>query len=343
MTLLSYAPPATAAPTAVRVGRFYITRELGRGAIGAVYLGHDPVIDRPVAIKTFSSRVSALEKKQYESQFINEARAAGRLSHPNIVTIYDASSEGGSTYIAMEYLQGRELSKILEQGKQFDADEAATIIWKIADALDYAHKHDVIHRDIKPANIFMVGDNHPKVVDFGIARAPNRVPEQPGYADQAYTLFHNNLLGTPNYMSPEQAMGRTVDSRTDVYSLGAVMYELLTYRKPFCSEGGTETLLEMIAYKAPTAPHKVNPKIPLILSHIVMKAMSKRPEKRYQNAEQMALDIKRYLTHERRARRREQRTLTEQVKTANIYGPLFWVGGVAAVSSVIGAALFWLR
>lgn len=341
---LSYAPPpSTASSTMVRVGRFYITRELGRGAIGAVYLGHDPVIDRPVAIKTFSSRLSAAEKKQYEPQFINEARAAGRLSHPNIVTIYDASSEGGSTYIAMEYLQGQELSKILEQGKQFPADEVASIIWKIADALDYAHKNGVVHRDIKPANIFMVGDNHPKVVDFGIARAPNRVSEQPRYSDQAYTLFHNNLLGTPNYMSPEQAMGRTVDSRTDVYSLGAVMYELLANRKPFCSQSGTETLLEMIAYKAPTAPHEVNPKIPMILSQIVMKAMSKRPEKRYQNAEEMALDIKRYLTRERRARRREQHPLAAQVKAAHGYGLLFRVGGVAVMGAAIAAGLLWLR
>ncbi|HCN89909.1 MAG TPA: serine/threonine protein kinase, partial [Oxalobacteraceae bacterium] len=186
---LSHAPaPEAALPTIVRVGRFYITRELGRGAIGAVYLGHDPVIDRPVAIKTFSSSLSAAEKKQYESQFINEARAAGRLSHPNIVTIYDASSEGGTTYIVMEYLQGQELSKLLEQGKRFPPDEVASIIWKLADALDYAHKNDVVHRDIKPANIFMVADSQPKVVDFGIARSPNRVSEKPGYGDQPYTL-----------------------------------------------------------------------------------------------------------------------------------------------------------
>lgn len=341
---LSYAPTSnSAAPAIVRVGRFYITRELGRGAIGAVYLGHDPVIDRPVAIKTFSSRLSATEKKQYESQFINEARAAGRLSHPNIVTIYDASSEGGSTYIAMEYLQGQELSKLLEQGKQFHADDVASIIWKLADALGYAHKNGVVHRDIKPANIFMVGDNQPKVVDFGIARAPNRVPEQAGYGDQAYTLFHNNLLGTPNYMSPEQAMGRTVDSRTDVYSLGAVMYELLVNRKPFCAQGGTETLLEMIAHKAPPAPHEVNPEIPMILSQIVMKAMSKRPEKRYQNAEEMALDIKRFLTRERRARRREQHPLETQATVENGRGSVFWVSSIGILGAAVAAGLVWLR
>lgn len=341
MTLSYAATPNAASPTIVRVGRFYITRELGRGAIGAVYLGHDPVIDRPVAIKTFSSSLPAAEKKQYESQFINEARAAGRLSHPNIVTIYDASSEGGSTYIVMEYLQGQELNKLLEQGKQFHADEVASIIWNLADALDYAHKNGVVHRDIKPANIFMVGDSQPKVVDFGIARSPNRISEKPGHGDQPYTLSDNNLLGTPNYMSPEQAMGRPVDSRTDVYSLGAVMYELLANRKPFCAHGGSETLLEMIAYKAPPAPHELDPKIPMMLSQIVMRAMSKRPEKRYQNADDMALDIKRYLTRERRARRREQHPLAAQVEAAKSVGPRFWIGAAIIVGGAIG--LLWSR
>ena len=339
---LSHAPaPEVALPTIVRVGHFYITRELGRGAIGAVYLGHDPVIDRPVAIKTFSSSLSAAEKKQYESQFINEARAAGRLSHPNIVTIYDASSEGGTTYIVMEYLQGQELSKLLEQGKRFPPDEVASIIWKLADALDYAHKNDVVHRDIKPANIFMVADSQPKVVDFGIARSPNRVSEKPGYGDQPYTLSDNNLLGTPNYMSPEQAMGRAVDSRTDIYSLGAVMYELLVGRKPFCAQSGSETLLEMIAYKAPPAPHEITPEIPMALSQIVMRAMSKRPEKRYQHAEEMALDIKRYLTRERRARRREQPPLVAEAEAVKRYGPLFWIGALVIVGGAVG--LLWLR
>jgi eukaryotic-like serine/threonine-protein kinase len=296
--------PTAPAPAISRMGRFYITRELGRGAIATVYLGHDPVIDRAVAIKTFNTRLTPFERKRHDPDLINEARAAGRLSHAGIVTIYDASSEGGTTYIAMEYLQGRELSRMLDSGHRFSFEDVASIGWKIADALDYAHRQEVVHRDIKPANIFIVRDRQPKIVDFGIARAPNRVADPAADADAAYTMFNrNNLLGTPNYMSPEQALGREVDHRTDLYSLGAVMYEMLTGKKPFQSTH-TDQLLQLIAYKAPPAPHNLDPQIPPELSQIVMKAMSKRPEKRYQSGEEIVLELKRYLTRQRRARER---------------------------------------
>jgi serine/threonine-protein kinase len=294
---------ASHAPAISRMGRFYITRELGRGTIAAVYLGHDPVIDRAVAIKTFNTRLTPVERRRHDPDLINEARAAGRLSHPGIVTIYDASSEGGTTYIAMEYLQGRELSRMLDGGHRFSFEDVASIGWKIADALDYAHQQGVVHRDIKPANIFIVRDRQPKIVDFGIARAPNRVADAAANTDAAYTMFNpNNLLGTPNYMSPEQALGREVDHRTDLYSLGAVLYEMLTGTKPFHSTH-TDQLLQLIAYKAPPAPHDLDPRIPPELSQIVMKAMSKRPEKRYRAGEEIVLELKRYLTRERRARR----------------------------------------
>ena len=288
-----------------RIGRFYITGELGRGTLGCVYLGHDPVLGRDLAIKTFNPRLTSAEKSRYEQQFLNEARAAGCLSHPHIVTIYDASIENGKTYIAMEYLQGRELHKILGDGHRFQPDEVASIAWKIADALDHAHRHGVVHRDIKPANIFMLKDNQPKLVDFGIARAPNRLADKEA-DEEPYTLFRNNdLLGTPNYMSPEQAAGKPVDTRTDIYSLGAVMFEMLVGRTPFQSDNA-DKLLQQIVLKTPPAPHELEPAIPEVLSTIVMKAMSKRPEKRYRTAEQMALDIKRFLLRERRARRHMQ-------------------------------------
>jgi serine/threonine protein kinase len=347
MTLLKAAPVAAVAPTNSRIGRFYITRELGRGSIGTVYLAHDPIIDRDVAIKTFSTRLTPFEKRQHEQQFINEARAAGRLSHPHIVTIYEASSEGNTTYIAMEYLQGRELRKLLSSGHQFNADEVATIIWKIADALEYAHKNDVIHRDIKPANIFMVGDHQPKVVDFGIARAPNRLSDQATNLGQPYTLLHNNLLGTPNYMSPEQALGRPIDARTDIYSLGAVMYEMLTHRKPFQFQD-TEELLQLIAYKAPPAPHEVDPNIPPLLSQIVMKAMSKRPDKRYQHAQEMALDLKRYLSQERQARHRLKNAAPAPKQDTRLQAEagsrrLVWLSSASIAIAVIAACLVWVR
>jgi serine/threonine protein kinase len=281
-----------------RIGRYYLVREIGRGSFGTVYVARDPVIDRNVAIKTRNAGPSAVSSKQAEAQFINEARAAGRLNHPNIITVFDASNEGGVIFIAMEYLQGSELSKLLDAGTQFSAADTAGICWKLADALAHAHKNGVVHRDINPSNIFMVAGNQPKIFDFGIARAPNRLQDQHSDEDDApFTLFHDNLIGTPNYMSPEQATGRQVDHLTDIYSLGAVMYEMLTQRKPFQSET-TEKLLEAIAHKAPQAPHDINRAIPLGLSQIAMKAMSKRPEKRYQNAQEMAQDIDKYTNQE---------------------------------------------
>jgi eukaryotic-like serine/threonine-protein kinase len=301
---LTSKPSAT--PAISRIGRFYIKRELGRGAIGCVYLGHDPVIDRSVALKTFNTKLTASEKKQHEQQFINEARAAGRLSHPNIVTIYDASIENNASYIAMEYLDGKELSKLLDQGVRFKPEEVASVTWKIADALEYAHQHQVIHRDIKPSNIFMVRHNQPKIVDFGIARAPNRVPVESADPDNPHTLFQHNILGTPNYMSPEQALGEDIDARTDVYSLGAIMYEMLTGRRPFQTHD-VDKLLQQIAHKAPPAPHEIDPMVPMVLSQIAIKAMSKRPEKRYQTAAEMMLEIKRYLAYERRAQHRSRK------------------------------------
>lgn len=344
--------PFTPAPSLVqnspaisRIGRFYLTRELGRGTVGCVYLGHDPVIARDVAIKTFNPRLSPSEKAKYEPQFINEARAAGRLSHPHIITIYDASSEGGTTYIAMEYLQGRELDKVLDGGYRFMPDEVGSIAWKIADALDYAHRHDVVHRDIKPANIFMLKGDIPKLVDFGIARAPNRVADRQANVDESYTMFHgSNLLGTPNYMSPEQASGKPVDARTDIYSLGAVMYEMLAGRKPFQSDS-VDDLLQQIAFKAPPAPADIDTRIPKALSRIVMKAMSKRPEKRYQTAEQMAIDIKHYLLQERRARRRVKRaaSASEQNQPAETTNrnKLSWAYLLLFAAAVVTALAFW--
>jgi serine/threonine-protein kinase len=336
-------------PAITRVGRFYVTKELASGSIGTVYLARDPIIDREVAIKTFSPKLPPLEKKQREQQLINEARAAGRLSHSNIVTIYDASTENGITYIAMEYLQGQVLSRMLDKGHRFPVSDTAAVVMKLADALSYAHQNGVIHRDIKPANIFMVGDRQPKIVDFGIARAPNRIPEEMTFDDTApYTLFHNNLLGTPAYMSPEQALGRPADERSDIYSLGAVMYEMLTGRKPFHAKT-TDDLLHTIAHKAPPAPNELNPKIPVPLSETVMKAMNKKPEKRYQSADEMAEDIKNYINGERRAARirRSERQSTSDMSSSEPSESTArlkpWIIAAIAGTAVVSALLLWLR
>jgi eukaryotic-like serine/threonine-protein kinase len=194
----------------------------------------------------------------------------------------------------------------------------------------------------------MVKDDQPKLVDFGIARAPNRVGENIANPDEPYTIYTgNNLLGTPNYMSPEQAMGKPIDARTDIYSLGAVMYEMLVSRKPFHAESA-DNLLQQIAFKAPPAPHELDARIPVALSQIVMKAMSKRPEKRYQDAEKMALDIKRYLVRQRRARRRLKipiPALEQHDPNGGMAkrGVLIWVGYLTLAAAIVVAGASLLR
>ena len=295
----------SAPPLNKRVGRFYLTEKLGVGSNGTVFRGHDPVIDRDVAIKILNTIPNATDKKQREQQFINEARAAGRLSHPSIVTIFDASTEGGTTFIAMEFLPGQDLRQMLASGKSFDIIETATIIQRIADALTVAHANGVIHRDIKPGNIFILPKNHPKVVDFGIARAPNRLIDENQPAD--VTLFNNNVLGTPNYMSPEQAMGKPVKALTDVYSLGAVMYEMLTGQKPFQSND-IDKLLHQIAHKPPKSPTEVNPCVPESLSKIVTKAMQKDLTLRYQSTEEMSQALYRFLERDKKLKQKGGRS-----------------------------------
>jgi len=327
-----------------RIARYYLVREIGRGSFGTVYVARDPVVDRNIAIKTCNARSNSAENKAAEQQFINEARAAGRLCHPNIVTVFDAGNEGGTTYIAMEYLQGTVLSKVLESGTNFTVDDAAEICRQLADALAHAHKNGVVHRDINPSNIFMLADNQPKIFDFGIARAPNRLQDQENDDDEPYTLFRNNLMGTPNYMSPEQATGRQVDHLTDIYSLGAVMYEMLAQRKPFQSDT-TDNLLESIAYKAPVAPHELNKAIPLDLSQIVMKAMSKRPEKRYQNAQEMAQDISRCQALEKHAHAKVNLSSEDESEPELKYGsrsPML-MAGIGLLAVLAAGAYFWLH
>lgn len=325
-----------------RVGRFSVTDKLGKGASGTVFLGHDPVIDRAVAIKILGPVVGVADKKLREQHFINEARAAGRLSHPNIVTIYDASNEGGTTFIAMEFLPGQDLRELMAGGKRFDIIEIASIISKVAEALAYAHDNGVIHRDIKPANIFILPNNQPKVVDFGIARAPNRILDESGHPAQ--TLFNNNIMGTPNYMSPEQAMGQQVNALTDVYSLGAVMYEMLTQQKPFQSHD-IDKLLHQIAHKAPKLPSEISPNVPEKLSHIVMKAMQKDPVLRYAGAAEMAHALNKFLARDKRLKRKRLQTpQVSHIEPSHTSGKsvLFWVS-VCAFLFAIGLVFFTLR
>ena len=326
-------------PLNKRVGRFYLTEKLGVGSNGTVFKGHDPVIDRDVAIKILNTSPTAADKKQREQQFINEARAAGRLSHPSIVTIYDASSEGGMTFIAMEFLPGQDLRQMLAADKRFDMIETATIIQKIADALTVAHANGVIHRDIKPGNIFILPNNHPKVVDFGIARAPNRLIDENRPND--VTLFNNNILGTPNYMSPEQAMGKPVTALTDVYSLGAVMYEMLTLQKPFQSTD-IDKLLHHIAHKSPKSPTEIIPAIPESLSKIVIKAMQKDLSLRYQSTEEMSQALFRFLERDRKLKQkggRSKQAVELNKKKKEGINSLLLLSGIAVIVAICAMTL----
>lgn len=251
--------------------------------MGIVYLALDPALQRPVAIKSLRLAGSETDLTPVQQRFLEEARAAARLNHPNIVTVYEVGQEGGNAYIAMEYLEGRELKQILlDELPGLTFREIAEIIQQIAEALDYAHNNGIVHRDIKPANIMLVRGNIPKVLDFGIAMPPT------GTESDAL-----KFVGSPKYMSPEQVEGRSVDRRSDVFSLGAVMYELLTRRAPF--EGETLTsVVYQILHEMPPPPQTISGNTPRYLARIVAKALAKRPEERYQTAGEMAAELNRY-------------------------------------------------
>src|SRR5579884_3977844 len=206
-----------------RLGRYHIVRELGRGSMGIVYLGKDPTLQRLVAIKTMRLDLDDPEHvKEIKERFFREAESTGRLAHPNIITVYDAGEQAGLGYIAMEYLEGTTLSAWCRKEQLLPVKRVIEIIALVGDALDYAHERGVVHRDIKPANIMVTNDSTVKVMDFGVARLNT--------ATKSHTTV---ILGTPNYMSPEQLAGEAVDGRSDVFSLGVVLFELLTSEKPF--------------------------------------------------------------------------------------------------------------
>ncbi|HEU4621844.1 MAG TPA: serine/threonine-protein kinase [Burkholderiaceae bacterium] len=283
----------TAAPQPDHVGRFRITRLLGTGSMGAVYLAEDPVIHRKVAIKTLNLSLPRQDARLFEETFLNEARAAGRLNHPHIVTVYDAGRINGQSYIAMEYLKGTELKDLIAQGEKFSIKQAVEIFVRVADALQYAHENGVVHRDVKPANIFMTGKTNPKVLDFGIAQAMTTVS-----GSFVGNAFEQNIVGTPNYMSPELIQGRPLDGRADIFSLGVVMYEVLTHEVPF--KGRTfEELTRNIVSGHPIPPQDIAPEVPIEISRIVAKALAKEPADRYPSARELANDLRKWMAGQR--------------------------------------------
>ncbi len=263
-----------------RLGRYEIVRELGRGGMGIVLEGRDPMIDRPVALKIIklSEMGSAMEEKELKERFFIEAKAAGRLIHPHIVTIYDVGEEEGKSFMAMEFVEGEDLAGIITDEGPIPLARAAKIVAQIADGLAYAHEHHIVHRDIKPGNILITRGDRVKITDFGLARLTTTAGSvtQTGHA-----------VGSPSYMSPEQVQGHAIDGRSDLFSLGVLFYELVTGRRPFVGEGLTNIIFKIIQDNPPLVS-TVNPKLPKSLDRVVEKLLAKRPDERYRNGHEVA-------------------------------------------------------
>jgi serine/threonine-protein kinase len=263
-------------------GRYKIIKEIGHGSMGIVYEAKDPLIDRIVAIKTINLQdLTPEEKKEYEARFYLEARSGGRLSHPNIVTIHDLGESEGVPYIAMELMEGRELQNLLKAEKLMPVKETLNIVIQVATGLAYAHEHGIVHRDIKPSNIMVLKGGRVKIADFGIARMDS----------WRLNTTHGKLLGSPHYMSPEQVSSSPVDQRSDIFSVGTMLYRMLSGQVPFTGDN-THAISYKIVNEEPLKPSSLNPEVPDVLDSIVMKCLSKKPDHRYQNAIELADDLR---------------------------------------------------
>ncbi len=268
------------------LGRYEVERELGKGAMGAVYLGKDPKISRVVAIKTMalSQEFEDDELDEVKERFFREAETAGRLNHPNIVTIFDAGEEHDLAYIAMEYLKGTDLSKYIKPDTILPLKQVLSIIQRSADGIDYASQNNVVHRDIKPANIMWDPETDEcKITDFGIARITDSSKTKTGM-----------VLGTPSYMSPEQLAGQKVTGQSDIFSLGVMLYQMVTGKLPFTGDS-MASLMYKIANEAHQSPETINPELPRCVTVIINRAMEKDVEKRYQRGKEMVEDINKCL------------------------------------------------
>lgn len=257
------------------LGRYKILREIGRGAMGVVYEAVDPDIDRVVAIKTINLMLSAEEMAQYEARFKQEIKAAGKLNHPNIVTIYDVGKTDNMAYMAMEFINGCELKDLLKAGTALPVDIALDVVSQAAEGLAFAHSRDIIHRDVKPANIMLLENEDglvAKITDFGIARMPA----------SAVKTMTGMVMGSPRYMSPEQVVGRNLSARSDIFSLGVVLYEALTGMAPFESDTISSIMYQTV-HVAAQPPSSINPKLDAELDAVIAKALEKSPEDRYES------------------------------------------------------------
>ncbi|MGA8007039.1 MAG: protein kinase [Burkholderiales bacterium] len=261
------------------IGRYRIIGELGRGATGTVYRAVDPLIERTVAIKTLNPSLPEDVLNDVRERFLREAKSAGRLSHSNLVTIYDVGVEGEIAFIAMELLEGESLQRMLRQQGRLDYSTAADLTAQIAEGLEHAHRHAIVHRDVKPANVIVSPFGHAKLTDFGVAYVPSSSMTQTGVA-----------LGSPKYMSPEQVLGQPADPRSDIFSLGVMLYEMLVHRTPF--EGAGEIVMFELMRRIMVEPHRnvseLDSTLPKEFDRILARALAKKPEERYQRAGEMA-------------------------------------------------------
>lgn len=263
------------------LGRYEILDELGRGDMGVVYKAHDPLIDRFVAIKTIDlQKLSDQEKDEYKARFYQEAKAAGRLNHPNIITIYDLGRKGDVAYIAMELMEGPELQNIVTENSKLTLEEKLDVAFQVASGLAYAHEHGVVHRDIKPSNIMVLRGRHVKIADFGIAKMESSL----------WSTQINKIIGSPLYMSPEQIQSQPVDMRSDIFSLGIVLYQLVTGRLPFNGDN-INAVMYQIVNEEPKKPSELNPELPPALDGIIARCLAKRPEDRYRNANDLTGEL----------------------------------------------------
>ncbi|MGZ4831776.1 MAG: serine/threonine-protein kinase [Terriglobales bacterium] len=266
-----------------KIGRYQIVSELGKGAMGVVYKAQDPTVGRCVAIKTLRLDLHGTEAEEMLGRFKNEARTAGVMNHPNIITIYDAGEQDGMFYIAMEYMEGQTLQQLLKGGKRLPVEHAVDIVRQVCAGLDYAHSRGIIHRDIKPANIMITADGTVKIMDFGIAK---------GGGTDMTTAGH--VVGTPNYMAPEQVKGKPLDGRSDLFSVGVVLYEMLTGERPFAGENIT-TIIYKIVNDVPVDPRERDHTMHPGISAVVMKALSKDPDGRFAAGADFARAVLGYL------------------------------------------------
>jgi len=323
-------PADRAMPTIGHIGRYALKYQLGEGGLGTVFAAHDPLLSRLIAVKTLNVKVAEAERESFNALFLNEARAAGGLSHPHIVTVFDAGISDERAYIAMELLKGRDLRQLRQEGWRATPAQAALIIRRVADALAFAHSKGVIHRDIKPANIFMVGRTQPRVLDFGIARV----------AHQQESNDPHSGAGSPYYMAPEQVRRELSDRRADVFSLGVVLYELLTDVKPFRGESLAQ-IREAVLHHEPPLASKIDPAVPKALAAIAARAMAKDPEHRFRSARSFARELRQWLD-ENPVNADGEKTAPAEAQPARPSGVMLGAVIAAGIAAVTAAVATWV-